>query len=136
MRLSVAAWKESSCARSTQRVWLRFIAQRVCKLDQQGDKLAPGVNAIAAVHSHALRQGRSSAVNNRFTPFANHAEFWAATLASVQIEPLGVNATTRSRNTVTFSDTATARSYARMAVLVGSALPLAQLYLSWAQLFP
>ena len=73
---------------------------------------APGVNAIAAVHSHALRQGRSPAVNNRFTPLANHAEFLAANLAPVQLEPLGVHATTRSRNAVTFSETATARSYA------------------------
>ena len=58
----------------------------------------PGVNATAAVHSHALRQGRSPAVDNRFNPLANHTEFLAAILAPVQIEPLGVHATTRSRN--------------------------------------
>ena len=71
---------------------------------------APGVNAIAAVHSHALCQGRSLAVNNRFTPLANHAQFLAANLAPVQIKPLSSHETTR--NAVTFSDTATARSYA------------------------
>ena len=64
------------------------------------------------MHSHALRQGRSPAANNRFTPLANHAEVLAANLTPVQIDPLGVHATTRSCNAVTFSDTATARSYA------------------------
>ena len=44
---------------------------------------APGVNSIAAVLSHALRQGRSPAVNNRFTALANHAEILAANLAPV-----------------------------------------------------
>ena len=46
-----------------------------------------------------------------FTPLANHAEL-TANLAPVQTEPLGVHATTRSRNAVTFADTAMAHSYA------------------------
>ena len=48
-------------------------------------------------------------LDDRFAPLANHAQFLAANLAPVHIESFCVKVTTPHRNSVTVSDTATAR---------------------------
>lgn len=68
---------------------------------------APGISShvVAAVHSGALRAGRSPAMS-----VEAHAEFLSASLGPAPVHP-EVNATTRSRNTVQFSDSVDQRTF-------------------------